>query len=85
MDGEWKVCLMSDCKILQKGQNNFFSGGFMGDLVFNGGDYLTHLYHSCNLRSLAGKFGMWVGNQQYALSDDSVFMLILSSGSLSET
>jgi glucan 1,3-beta-glucosidase len=32
------------------------SGGYMGDLVFNG-----------------GKFGIWVGNQQYVISYPKIY------------
>ena len=44
------------------------SGGFMGDIVFNGGklflgsDPFTQLTFST-----PGKYGLFVGNQQYAL------------------
>lgn len=44
------------------------SGGFMGDLIFNGGKMLFLKKFSPKRDSPlppTGKFGMWVGNQQW--------------------
>ena len=59
----------------------------MGDMVFNGGDCYFHLYHCSIFRNSIGKFGIWVGNQQYVPSDDwpQSFLLILLPDSLFET
>ncbi|KAG5641516.1 hypothetical protein DXG03_004832 [Asterophora parasitica] len=49
------------------------SGGYMGDLVFNGGTRIP-LNESilCDAYSAPGKFGMWVGNQQFTVRNVTI-------------
>jgi hypothetical protein len=51
--GEWQVSLSESQLYAISSKNDLtyrHSGGFMGDLVFNG-----------------GKYGIWVGNQQFTV------------------
>lgn len=65
LDGEWKVS-----RIGGPGEQVIvlieYSGGFMGDLVFNGGQWSS--ISACHgLTNNVGKFGIWGGNQQSVL------------------
>lgn len=60
-------------------QSPTFSGGFMGDLVFNGGEDLHFRDVFAAERNVLGKFGIWVGNQQCATHPSSHFSRDLSS------
>lgn len=64
MDGKWKVS--EQICIGRLGVDSFHSGGFMGDLVFNGGA-ISSTMSKMTLIHLTGRFGMWAGNQQFTV------------------
>ena len=49
------------------------SGGFMGDIVFNGGQSEALRPIPSNSDIETGKYGIWVGNQQYASLFGQIF------------
>jgi hypothetical protein len=64
MEGEFHSVFRISFRFLRRVN----SGGFMGDLVFNGGNESTFLVIRMppqpRLTILIGKFGIWGGNQQ---------------------
>ena len=74
LDGEWEVSRIGGLseQVLMLLE---YSGGFMGDLVFNGGQWFSFSVCHRLLIDDIGKFGIWGGNQQSVLGPCEFFLI----------